>query len=231
MFKNILFPKSLCVTYSSSASVEYNTTIAAPGGDTTEDRNGEWGTFGRRRFNPLTAIIDTQQLELLRAFFRCTRGRAFSFRLEWPGDSAAVGSLIANTAGGTVFQLQKEYRVPEFSEDGIITAYCSEFESVRRVLVSTVYVTLNGLPVPVAQNPDYAYLWNDPEFNQLETDQTASVTEAGVLTLGQAITVNDELRASFQYQYVVRFDTDQLEESYVNFNSYTVNCPMVEVLE
>ena len=226
--KNILFPRELCYTYESNAGTVFNTTIAAPGGDTTEDRNAEWGENSRCYFNSVINVIDTANLKKLRSFFQIARGRTYSFLLEWPDDNVAIDALLLNLAGGTTFQLRQEYKHETFNCDGSLSDYEFAYKSVQSCCPATVYLSVNGQSVPVAENPDFGYLFNDPLYNQ-DNQLTASVSELGVITFSTALAATDEIRASFNFFYIVRFNTDDLKRSYVNFNAYSISAPMIEV--
>lgn len=227
-FKNIQFPPEFCIAYQSSMGEQFSTRVTAPGGNAAEGRTSSWGENSRHTFNPVTNIIGMEDLARLQAFHNVVQGRAYAFRIEWPGDNVAENSTIDTSAGGTSFQLRKQYRVPTYSYDGSATTYETAFKPIYLCVPQTCFLTLNGVDLPVAQNPAYAPLWNGEIFNPLG-ENSASISNSGVITLSSSITSSDVLQATFNYHYIVRFVNDELGIQLVNHGAYSVNAPMIEV--
>lgn len=227
-FKNVLFPREFCISYQSSMGEQFNTRVTAPGGTAAEGRNAEWGDHSRHTFDPITTIIGLEDLARLQALQNVVQGRAYAFRLEWPGDNVAENSTIDTSEGGTTFQLRKEYSVPIYSYDGTISSYETAYKPIYLCVPESCFLTLNGVDLPVAENPNYAPLWNGEIFNPLG-DNSASISNSGEITLTTSITSSDVLQATFNYQYVVRFVNDEMRIQLINHGAYSVQCPMIEV--
>lgn len=226
-FKNICFPADFCISYQSTMGEQFNTRLAAPGGNAAEGRTAAWGEYSRHTFEPVTNVIGVEDLERLQAFHAAVQGRAYAFRLEWPGDNSALNSLIDTSAGGDTFQLRKEYEVTVYSHDGSDTSTVKAYKPIFLCIPQTVFLTLNGVEVPVEENTAYLPLWNEGIFNG--GDLSASVSNSGVITLSEAITSSDVLRATFNYQYCVRFVNDEMRIQLVTYGAYSVTAPMIEV--
>lgn len=227
-FLDVLFPKEFCISYQSTMGEQFNTRIGAPGGNAPESRNSEWGENSHHVFEPVTNLIGVADLERLQAFHALVQGRAYAFRLEWPGDNVAVDSLIDTSAGGTTFQLRKQYQIPiyNYNEDAEVE-YLDAFKPIYLCIPETAFLKLNGIELPVEENPFYLPLWNGPLFN--EGAQSASISNSGVITLAEAITSEDILTATFNFQYICRFINDEMRITLVNFGAYSAQCPITEV--
>ena len=225
-FRNILFPTDFCISYQSTMGEQFNTRVTSPGGNAAEGRNAEWGENSRHTFEPVTNVIGVEDLERLQAFHAAVQGRAYAFRLEWPGDNSAVDSLIDTSDGGDTFQLRKEYEVTVYSYDGSDTSTIKAYKPIYLCIPETAYLTLNGIDVPVEENPANLPLWNEGIFNG--GNLSASITNGGVITLSEEITSDDVLRATFNYQYCVRFVNDEMRIQLISYNAFSVSCPMIE---
>ena len=230
-FRNILFMPEICQLYGSKPCVQYNTSIT-PSGSGNESRYSIWGPHARQYYELGSFIGDSTIYNKVLAFFHVVRGRAYSFRFLDKGDFTATDSVIDTSAGGTTFQLRKVYSVSEWLYEGS-TDTPTVYEHYRDITLpdpSTVFLTLNGDAVPVAENPDYGDLFGDPEFNPTET-MTASVNgQTGIITLSQSITSSDDLVATqFSFHVKVRFDTDRMEPTYFSFQAYQGSLPLIEV--
>lgn len=225
MFLNILFPEELCLMYQSRSADQFNTTVM--GDDVNEDRNQRW-TQSRRTFEPITGIFGRDQLRLMRNIFQNVKGRTYSFRFKDPTDCAAESALVENLAGGTTFQLRQEYSADLFDWAGADVGNVSTYRSVSLVDPSSCFVTVNGAPVIVTQNPYTSYLFNEPAWNE-NGSLSVSVAEDGGLTFSASLTATDEIRATFVFHHRVRFNVDNLDVTYVNYESFQVNAPLIEV--
>lgn len=212
--------------YGSRAADQYSTTVM--GDDINEDRNGRW-TKSRKQFDPTVGVLGRADYRKLLNHYHVVGGRKYSFRFEDPTDCSAELALIDTSAGGTEFQMRQEYRVEVFAWDGSFQGYESTYRDITLVDPSSAWISLNGVSLPVTQNPNTNYLFNEPSWNENGNGITASVSEDGIVTLSDAITSSDELRATFVFHYRVRFLSDALDRTYTGYESFTVQAGLIEV--
>lgn len=206
-FHEVRFPPS--ISYGAVGGPTFRTTIFTRNSG-FEDRNVEW-TYARAEYDVAHAIKTQAELDEVRAFFFARRGRAYGFRFkDWTDykSCVAIGTptnmdQVLGTGNGTLtqFQLAKTY-------DDTINPY---IRPIRKPVSGSVVVSLNG----VAQD--------------LGSDFTLS-TSTGIITFTVPVPNGVIVRAGYQFDVPVRFNTDQMMSTLEEFNVNTWGqIPLVEV--
>ncbi len=130
-FHEVQFPTS--IAYGSSGGPGYDTEVVETVAG-YEQRNVNWSQ-ARARYNVAHGVKTAEQLDMLIAFFRARKGRAYAFRFKDWCDFAAAGQEIGTGDGSTKsFQLVKGY-----SSGGQ-----SEIRRIRKPVAESVVVYRNG---------------------------------------------------------------------------------------
>ncbi|MBU0738480.1 MAG: DUF2460 domain-containing protein [Alphaproteobacteria bacterium] len=176
-----------------------------------EARNRRW-RFSRRRYDVGTAVRSVADLYAVLEFFEARGGQLHGFRLRDPvdGSSARPGEavtpldqLIGTGNGETaVFQLVKAYG------DGAAV----ERRPVVKPVAGSVRIALDGVEQAGGFSVDAA--------TGTVTFEPGYVPEEGT-----------EIRAGFDYDVPVRFDTDRIEIDLEAFRAGRIpSIPLIEVI-
>ncbi len=177
-----------------------------------EERNSRWAD-SRRRYDAGYGVKSLDDLNEVLAFFEERRGRLYAFRwrdhVDWkscpPGQNPAETDQLLGLGDGTnnSFQLQKRYGVD----------HAPWFRSIKKPVVGTVLVAVDGLQM--TEGTDFVV---DPNSGVLSFLPSA-IPQTGV-----------EVRAGFEFDVPVRFDTDRLEVSLQGIHHGAIpDIPIVEV--
>lgn len=206
-FHDIRFPASL--SFGSIGGPERRTEIVRLANG-FEERNTPWSQ-ARRRYDAGLGLRSLDDLEALVAFFEARRGMLHGFRWkDWadfkscPASRApdALDQIIGIGDGATVaFQLRKAYR----------SGAQVEYRTIAKPVAGTVRVAVG----------------TDP---QVEALQYTVDPARGVVTLATAPGAGAEVRAGFEFDVPVRFDTDLIQVSVASFQAGEVpRVPVVEI--
>jgi uncharacterized protein (TIGR02217 family) len=205
-FHDVRFPTSL--SFGALGGPERRTEIVTLANG-FEERNTPWA-HGRRRYDAGMGLRSLDDVAVLIAFFEARQGQLIGFRWkDWadfqsckPSQTVdAADQLIAiGNAQTTQFQLVKSYR----------SGTAEYTRPIMKPVAGSVRVTLGG--DPVRQDVDYVL-----------DDAT------GTLTFPTPPDAGAEVRAGFEFDVPVRFDTDAIITSMANFQAGEV--PDVPVLE
>ncbi|HEV8036169.1 DUF2460 domain-containing protein [Yoonia sp.] len=206
-FHDVRFPASL--SFGALGGPERRTEIVTLANG-YEERNTPWA-HARRRYDAGLGLRSLDDVETLIAFFEARQGQLIGFRWKDWSDylscrpSAAVTSsdqlIGVGDATTRLFQLQKAYRSGD-------TVYR---RPITKPVAGSVRVQVGG--DPVMQDVDY------------EVDHTT-----GTLTFTHAPDHTAEVRAGFEFDVPVRFDTDVIMTSMSSFQAGQVpNVPVIEV--
>lgn len=187
-FHDVRFPDD--ISFGSSGGPEFSTTvIAAQSG--FEQRNINWEQ-ARARYNVAYGVRTTAQLEALLAFFRARQGRAYAFRFrDWADDrSCGVEGTVAATDQpiGTGDGVRTVFQLVKTYSSGGVDAV----RPITRPVVGTVRVALLGSELLTGWTVDHA---------------------SGLVTFAVPPANGVAVRAGFQFDVPVRFDTDSLQAS------------------
>ncbi|MEL7165078.1 MAG: DUF2460 domain-containing protein [Pseudomonadota bacterium] len=206
-FHDVRFPANL--SFGSVGGPERRTEVVTLASG-FEERNTPWA-HSRRRYDAGLGMRSLEDVETLIAFFEARRGQMFGFRWkDWSDFKSSASSRppafldqVIGTGDGeaTDFQLQKTYQSGAFS-------YA---RPIAKPVLGTVRV-----------GADYDEMQEGIDYEvDLATGIVRFVTppEDGVI-----------VKAGFEFDVPVRFDTDRIATSVASFQAGEVpNVPVVEV--
>ncbi|MDX8352212.1 DUF2460 domain-containing protein [Cognatiyoonia sp. IB215182] len=206
-FHEVRFPASL--SFGSVGGPERRTDIVTLANG-FEERNTPWA-HGRRRYDAGLGLRSLDDLETLIAFFEARQGQLIGFRWkDWsdyrscaPSDDISDSDQLLGVGDELLdtWQLTKTYRSGAFS-------YA---RPVSKPVEGSVRVSLGG--DPLQEGVDY-------------TVDHAS----GQVSFAHPPDVGAEIRAGFEFDVPVRFDTDRIMTSISNFQAGEApNIPVVEI--
>jgi uncharacterized protein (TIGR02217 family) len=175
-----------------------------------ENRNRRWQD-ARRRYDAGSGVRSVEDLYAVLAFFEARAGQFYGFRFRDPVDhkscapSAAVGvgDQVIGTGNGVTatFQLVKRY-----ADAGGETV-----RVIEKPMTGTVVVSVAGSAVPPA---DFTV---DPGLGTV-TFKPGKIPASGTI------------RAGFEFDVPVRFDTDRIDIDLAQFNAGRIpSIPLVEI--
>ena len=206
-FHEVRFPASL--SFGSVGGPERRTDVVTLANG-FEERNTPWA-HSRRRYDAGLGMRSLDDVELLISFFEARIGQMYGFRWkDWSDYKSSVASAdptyldqVIATGDGVVavFPLVKTYR--------------SGAQSYARPITKPVLGSVRiGL---------------DQDEMQEGIDYEVDVT-TGLVTFQHPPDIAVQVRAGFEFDVPVRFDTDQIQTSVANFQAGSVpNVPIVEV--
>ncbi|GHC46257.1 DUF2460 domain-containing protein [Neogemmobacter tilapiae] len=175
-----------------------------------EERNSPWAE-SRRRYDAGVGLRSLDDVAEVIAFFEARQGQLYGFRWkDWadfkscaPNDLVAAEDQLLGLGDGVrrVFQLRKAYA----------SGGQRQWRTVRKPVAGTVLASVAG----------------DPKIESLEFSVDL---ENGLVTFTDAPDLDVEVRAGFEFDVPVRFDTDRLLVSVESFRAGEVpNVPVIEV--
>jgi uncharacterized protein (TIGR02217 family) len=175
-----------------------------------EERNTPW-SHSRRRYDAGLGLRSLDDIEALVAFFEARQGQMYGFRWkDWGDFKSCVPSKKPDFAdqligygneAQTVFQLVKSY--PSGDQ--------SYARPILKPVSGTILVAVGG--DPAQEGIDFSI-----------------DTSTGKITFSEPPDNAAEIRAGFEFDVPVRFDTDRIQTSVANFQAGDVpSVPVVEV--
>lgn len=206
-FHEIRFPANL--SFGSVGGPERRTDVVTLANG-FEERNTPWA-HSRRRYDAGVGLRSLDDVEALISFFEARRGKLFAFRWkDWAdfkscAPSAAPGDMdqVLGIGNGArqVFSLVKMY----------VSGAENYVRPILKPVAGTVRVSVAG----------------DPQV--LGTEYTVD-TASGEVRFMNAPARGAEVRAGFEFDVPVRFDTDAIRTSVSSFQAGDVpDVPVVEV--
>jgi uncharacterized protein (TIGR02217 family) len=205
-FDDIRFPTA--ISRGASGGPERRTDIVTMGSG-AEERNSRWAG-SRRRYNAGFGLKSLNDIHAVIAFFEERRGRLHGFRWKDHADFksgapqngvTALDQLIGTGDGATAaFQLVKHYG----------SGLRNYARDITKPVSGTVQVAVNGnMTAAYTVDPATGIVTFNPGF----------VPVAGAL-----------VRAGFEFDVPVRFDTDQLRINLMQFEAGDIpDIPIVEI--
>lgn len=166
-----------------------------------EHRNSSHA-HSRRRYNAAAGIKSNADMETLIAFFEARHGQLYSFRFKDPLDHSVDNAPIATGDGqATEFQLIKIY-----GDDA-------------------------GRYVRKITKPREASMTLFVDGQAVGLDDISINYHTGIIVFDTAPVVGSIITASFDFDVIVRFDTDHLDVSLEAFGAGEIaSIPLIEVL-
>lgn len=206
-FHEIRFP--LDISLGASGGPERRTEIITLGSG-REERNTPWA-MSRRRFNAGLGLRKLDDVHALIAFFEARHGRLYGFRwrdrTDWkscpPSASVAANDQVIGTGDGErrTFQLLKTY----------LSGEASYTREIVKPVAGSVLVEVSGAPMEEGEN-----------FN---LDATS-----GVITFSLPPATGAVVKAGFEFDVPVRFDTDFLDINLAAFEAGSIpDIPVIEI--
>jgi len=206
-FHDIRFPVSL--SFGSLGGPERRTEIVTLANG-HEERNALWAN-SRRRYDAGLGLRTLDDIEALIAFFEARQGRLHGFRWrDWADYKSCVPSaeiapddqeIGTGDEATATFQLVKTYR----SGDQVYV------RQIRKPVAGTVRVSVSD--VTMQEGVDYT------------VDYTT-----GEVTFAHPPDIQAVVRAGFEFDVAVRFDTDTIQSSVSSFRAGEVpDVPVVEI--
>ncbi len=205
-FHDVRFPVSL--SFGSSGGPERRTEVVSLASG-HEERNAVW-RHSRRRYDAGLGLRTLDDIDQLIAFFEARLGRLHGFRWrDWadykscrPSDKPGFADQVLGQGDGsrTVFQLAKAYA----------SGPQTYVRDIAKPVAGTVLISVAGIEMieTVDYDVDYA---------------------TGRVTFSRSPDASATVRAGFEFDVPVRFDTDVIQCSVSRFNAGEV--PDVPVLE
>jgi uncharacterized protein (TIGR02217 family) len=239
-----VFP--LCCSVGAEGFPHFQTQIVTSGNG-NEQRNSQWGPYGRELYNVSVDAFDKDKLRQLLAFWRVIGGKLTGFRFRSPIDNECVNEHIdtfntrlvgpSNIVPGDnvhQYQLRKKYSIGENDE---YVVFRKVIKPVRESI--TLQVSYNGAPFQVVTTVSGSVvgggLYNTELYNESPTI-VADVEfdwNTGVLTwIGPNPPGNaDTLLWTGQFEIPVRFAEDSGLAKYIGFNARSIDLSMIELTE
>ncbi len=206
-FHEVRFPASL--SFGSIGGPERRTEIVTLANG-FEERNTPWA-HSRRRYDAGLGLRSLDDVEALIAFFEARQGQLYGFRWkDWGDFKSSLPSRPVNAGDQVigigdevrdVFQLVKQY----------VSGNQTYLRPIKKPVLGTVYVTVGG------------------DQQQESIDYTVDYT-TGAITFDHPPDVGGEIRAGYEFDVAVRFDTDRIQTSVASFRAGDVpTVPIVEV--
>ena len=206
-FHEIRFPASL--SFGSLGGPERRTEIVTLANG-YEERNSPWA-HSRRRYDAGMGLRSLDDVGLLIAFFEARHGQLNGFRWKDWADFKSGASSDAVTGTDQLLGIGDEAR----DSFQLVKHYASGEQSYTRPIEKpvngSVRVTVGG------------------DAKQDGIDYQVDTT-SGVVTFAHPPDVGAEVRAGFEFDVPVRFDTDRIQTSVASFKAGDVpSVPVVEI--
>lgn len=203
-FVEVRLPEN--ITYGSSGGPGYNTGIVVSSSG-FEQRNINW-IDTRNEYNLAYGITTQKKLEDLISFFHTMQGRANAFRLKDPLDfkSSSINVLVSPTDQliGTGDGSATQFQIIKIYTNGVTTYN----RTIKKPVIGTVKVSLDDVEQMSGWNVD---------------------TTTGIITFNTAPGNSVLVKAGYEFDVPVRFDTDILDTSLDNYQMGRADVPIVEV--
>ena len=195
-FHEVRFPDD--IAYGAAGGPAYSTSVVATASG-FEQRNANWSA-ARGNWDVSSGLKQQAQLDILIAFFRARKGKAYGFRFKDWTDYRATGQSLGTGDGTTkTFQLVKAYA----------SGAGSETRTIAKPVLGTVVPYLGGVK---------------------QTSGWSINTTTGLLAFVVAPAQGVAVTVDFEFDVPVRFDTDSMDVTIENFNlNQWSSIPIVEI--
>lgn len=204
-FHEVRFPVK--ISFGSTGGPERKTDIVELASG-FEERNSPWAN-SRHRYNIAYGIRSMNQIHQVKAFFEARHGQLHGFRYkDWadyksvePDDSISATDQIIGTGDGDATQFQLR--------KGYTSGSQTYYRPIKKPVSGTTVVSVNGTP--------------------LVSGWSVNVN-TGIITFSSAPASGAVIRAGFEFDVPVRFNTDYLSINLSEWRSGQISdIPVVEI--
>jgi uncharacterized protein (TIGR02217 family) len=196
----------LRVGFGSSGGPQFSTEIITIDGG-FERRNQNWAA-ARRRYDAATGLRTAADIATLVAFFHARAGRARGFRLkDWADFTSAADNIGATTATDQTIGTGTG-TLTTFQLTKTYTSGGTHVRTIGKPVAGTVKVSINNITQLTGWSVN---------------------TATGIITFGTAPANGAIIKAGFEFDVPVRFDTDTLAISSENLALATTRVPLLEI--
>lgn len=214
-FEEVQFPTD--ISYGSQGGPQFSTTISVQAAG-HEKRNIDWAQ-ARYTYDVAYGVKDQSLMETLITFFQAMAGRGYGFRYKDHLDYKSTASMA--TAIGDTDQVCKNTVTGGYVGDGstttfqIMKTYSGGAQTRRREITKPVSGTVVVSLDDVSQNAS-PLGWSVD-------------TTTGIITFTTPPGSNVVVKAGYEFDVPVRFDTDEISARWVDYELLTTSVPLVEV--
>jgi uncharacterized protein (TIGR02217 family) len=194
------------ISYGSSGGPKWNTDILILKSG-YESRNANWGQM-RYKYNAAMGVRDNSQLDDLIHWFNAMQGRQHGFRFkDWTDyTSSDLGTAVTpldqllGTGNGVLTQFQIVKTYTQGSQ--------SRVRTITKLVTATVKVAVNEVEVTTGFTVNY---------------------NTGIITFTSPVANGHTVKAGYEFDVPVRFDTDELSIAIEHYQTGTLSVPIVEL--
>jgi uncharacterized protein (TIGR02217 family) len=194
------------ISYGSVGGPGYNTSIVVIKSG-VESRNVNW-VYARHSYDVAYGVKTIDQLEDLIDYFHATAGMAYGFRYKDFADfqSTHTGNTVSDTDQtiGTGDDVETDFQLIKTYTKG---AY-SRVRNITKPVTGTVVISLDDVGQGAGWSVD---------------------TTTGIVTFSAAPAAGVVVKAGYQFDVPVRFDTDELNVNYEAYQQGAANVPLIEI--
>jgi uncharacterized protein (TIGR02217 family) len=203
-FVETQFPTS--ISYGSRGGPKFSTSIITVANG-VEQRNVNWSK-GRASYDASYGVRTQLELHDLITFFRARQGKAYGFRFkDWsdfksvdPNNTTTDIDQLIGTGTGALTTFQLK--------KNYISGPTTFVRDIKKPVTGTVKISVNNVSQPTGWSVD---------------------TTTGIVTFSVAPGNGLLVKAGFEFDVPVRFDTDELSISLDDYNIGSTSVPIVEL--
>jgi uncharacterized protein (TIGR02217 family) len=194
------------ISYGSAGGPTWNTNIVITDSG-AEIRNQRW-SYPRHEYDVAFGVKDIGDLEDLLKFFHVVAGQAIGFRYkdhldykscDIDGTVNSSDCVISSASNSTAVQLYKTYVQGSYTRS----------RKILKPVVGSVLVSVNGSALTTAQ---------------FTVDSTL-----GVVNISAGYSTGVVIKAGFEFDVPVRFNTDTLSVNMEDYKVGAAQCPLIEL--
>jgi uncharacterized protein (TIGR02217 family) len=194
------------IAYGSQGGPTYNTSIVVVRSG-HESRNVNW-SIARHAYDVAYGIRSIDNLEELLEYFHAVAGAAYGFRFKDFADflSCNTTQTLSDTDQliGTGDAIEVDFQLVKNYTKGAF----SRSRNITKPVTGTTVISINDTPQPTGWTVD---------------------TTTGIVTFSAAPGDGLSVKAGYQFDVPVRFETDELSTVYEYYQSGSAQVPLIEV--
>jgi uncharacterized protein (TIGR02217 family) len=203
-FHEVQFPPS--ISYGSRGGPKFSTSIITVSNG-AEQRNVNWSK-ARASYDASCGVKTQLELHDLITFFRARQGKAYGFRFKDWSDFKSVDPNTATTDIDQVIGTGTGALTTFQLKKNYISGPTTFVRDIKKPVSGTVKISVNNVSQPTGWTVD---------------------TTTGIVTFTVAPGNGLLVKAGYEFDVPVRFDTDELSISLDDYNIGSTSVPIVEV--